>query len=101
MNRNNSNTPNSYSSSQNYPNPFNPSTTINYSIPNNLKGKNVNVVLSIYDVLGRKATTLVNAEQSPGNYKVQFNANTLASGIYFYRITAGKFIQSKKMILLK
>lgn len=90
------NIPSDYHFEQNYPNPFNPATTINYSVP-----KQSNVLIVIYDGLGRKVTTLVNEEKSAGNYKTEFKANNLPSGIYFYRIHAGNFIQTKKMILLK
>jgi hypothetical protein len=79
-----------------FPNPFNPSTTIRYQIP-----KNGNVSLKIYDVLGAEITTLVNEEKVAGKYEVNFNASKLASGVYIYRIQAGDFISSKKMILLK
>ncbi len=86
----------SYSLSQNYPNPFNPSTVINYSIP-----KSGLVTIKIYDVLGREVTTLVNEQKSAGNYFVQFSGSHLSSGIYFYRLTAGSFTQTKKLVLLK
>lgn len=81
---------------QNHPNPFNPSTVINYSIKNHCF-----VTLKVFDVLGRELRTLVKKEQSVGNYKVEFNASNLTSGIYFYRIQAGQFVVSKKMTLLK
>ena len=81
---------------QNYPNPFNPTTTISYSIPTESK-----VVLKIYNLLGEEVSTLVNNVQSAGVHNIQFNANKLASGTYIYRITAGKFTLTKKMILLK
>ena len=88
--------------SQNYPNPFNPSTIINYSIPNFAGNENfASVQLKIYDVLGREVATLVNRKQQPGNYEVSFNAVGLASGIYFYRLTAGNKISVKKMMLIK
>ncbi len=90
---------------QNYPNPFNPSTTIKYSIPN-IVGKEhasslQNVQLTVYDILGREVATLVNEQQTPGNYEVKFNAKNLGSGIYFYKLTAGNFSDIKKMIILK
>ncbi len=88
--------PKSYFLSQNYPNPFNPSTIIRYQLP--VKSK---VSLKVYDILGKEVASLVNEEQSAGNYKINFSFSNLASGIYFYRIQAGKFTQSKKMILLK
>jgi len=80
----------------NYPNPFNPTTIIKYELP---KAGLVN--LKIYDILGREVMTLVNNEQSPGVYKIPFKGENLSSGVYFYRIQAGSFVQSKKMILLK
>ncbi len=81
---------------QNYPNPFNPSTTINYQIP-----KSSFVTLKIYDVLGREVANLVNNEKQAGQYNVTFNASKFSSGIYFYRLQAGDFISTKKMILMK
>ncbi len=88
--------PENYNLSQNYPNPFNPTTLINYSIPSAQK-----VVLKVYDILGNEVATLVNQNQIAGNYSVDFNAAGLASGVYFYRLQSGSFIQMKKMILLK
>jgi glycosidase len=85
---------------QNYPNPFNPSTIINYQLP-----KSGLVNLKIYDVLGREIETLVNKEEPAGSYKVQFNSTakgiSLPSGIYFYRLQSGSYIETKKMILMK
>ena len=88
--------PTSFSLSQNYPNPFNPTTKIKYSIPGERK-----VILKVYDVLGRDVATLVNEVKQPGNYEVEFNGSEYSSGIYFYKLEAGSFIQVKKMILLK
>ncbi len=88
--------PAAYSLEQNYPNPFNPATNIAYSIPQ--KGF---VSLRVYDALGREVTTLVNEVKPAGNYLVNFNAERLSSGIYFYRLQTGGFTQSHKMILLK
>lgn len=85
-----------YDLSNAYPNPFNPITTINYSV-----AKQSNVTIIIYDVLSRQVTTLVNEEKPAGYYEVEFNASSLASGIYFYRIQAENFVDTKKMILLK
>jgi hypothetical protein len=90
------NLPENFVLAQNYPNPFNPTTQINYSIPSAQK-----VVLKVYDALGRDVATLVNDQQAAGNYTVDFNASNLASGIYFYRLQAGSFVQMKKMILMK
>jgi hypothetical protein len=81
---------------QNYPNPFNPSTVISWQLAVSSK-----VSLKVYDVLGNEVATLVNEEKSAGNYNVDFKGNNLASGIYFYTLRAGSFVQSRKMILLK
>ncbi|MCF6270668.1 MAG: exo-alpha-sialidase [Melioribacteraceae bacterium] len=98
--------PTEYSLSQNYPNPFNPSTTIKYTIPSVqtplLGGVGGGLVtLKVYDILGREVATLVNKQQKAGNYEVSFDASNLTSGVYFYRLHAGSFVESKKMILLK
>ncbi len=93
--------PNKFELAQNYPNPFNPSTKIKYSIPNVGTSRDLSVRLIIYDLLGRKVKTLVNREQRPGNYEVTFDGSKLSSGIYFYKLQAGSFIRTKKMILLK
>lgn len=90
------NYPKDYSLSQNYPNPFNPTTIINYSIPE--QGK---VALKVFDILGREIKTLVNKYQAAGSYEVEFNATELSSGIYFYRIIADGFVETKKMILMR
>jgi hypothetical protein len=94
---------------QNYPNPFNPTTKIKYSIPSvsqsplpgGARGGWMNVQLKIYDILGREVATLVNKQQSPGNYDVEFNASNLSSGVYFYKLTAGELVETRKMLLLK
>ncbi|MCF8261702.1 MAG: T9SS type A sorting domain-containing protein [Melioribacteraceae bacterium] len=85
--------------SQNYPNPFNPITTIRYTIPKNLE--KTHVILKIFDILGREVQNLVSEKQSGGEYEVLFNANGLPSGIYLYRLYAGDFTETKKLILLK
>ncbi len=89
---------------QNYPNPFNPTTTIIYAIPKvgdaNFASPTT-VKLVVYDALGREIATLVNKKQAPGKYSVQFNANNLPSGVYFYTLRAGNFVQTRKMILMK
>ena len=87
--------------SQNYPNPFNPTTTIKYSIPSIKTGHFQSVQLKVYDVLGRKVATLINEMQASGNYEVKFNAESLPSGVYYLKMTAGNFISVKKMMLLK
>jgi len=81
---------------QNFPNPFNPTTTIKYQIP-----ELSFVTIKVFDVLGSEIATLVNEEKPIGSYEVEFNATSLPSGIYFYRIQAGRFVETKKMILLK
>lgn len=88
--------PTSFKLEQNYPNPFNPSTTIRFSIP---EASFVKIYIS--DLLGREIESIVNDELSAGNYKVDFNASELASGIYLYTIKAGNHIQTRKMMLLK
>ena len=100
--RNHSIIPMNFSLSQNYPNPFNPTTIIEYSLPSTSGLKDVqNVQLKIYDILGREIKILVNEKQSPGNYKVNFRADNLSSGVYFYKIISGSFTQTKKMLLLQ
>ncbi len=88
--------PTSFKLYQNYPNPFNPTTTIEFDIP-----ERTNVKLIICDILGREVEKLVDSELEPGRYKVNFNARDLSSGVYFYRLEAGKFIDVRKMILMK
>jgi photosystem II stability/assembly factor-like uncharacterized protein len=82
--------------SQNYPNPWNPSTIIKYTIP-----KTSRVILKLYDITGKVIKTLVNEEKTAGNYELTIKAGNLPSGVYFYRIQAGSFVQTKKMILIK
>ena len=90
------NTPLVFNLYQNYPNPFNPITTIKYSIPELSK-----VRLTLFNLLGEEVTTLVNEEKNTGNYTVDFNADNLPSGVYFYQLKAGNFVETKKMILIK
>ena len=85
-----------YKLEQNYPNPFNPATTIKYLIP-----ESGLVTLKVYDILGREIVTLVDDYKPAGKYKTEFNARSLPSGVYFYKIQAGSFVETKKMILLK
>lgn len=85
-----------FSISQNFPNPFNPITTIKYEIP-----KTTNVKIEIFDILGRKIFTLMNEEKSSGRFECVFNASSFGSGVYYYRIEAGEYIQTRKMLLLK
>ena len=89
---------------QNYPNPFNPSTKIKFSVPNviaNEVKQSFLVTLKVYDILGTELATLVNEEKPSGSYEVEFNAASFPSGVYFYQLTAGESIQTKKMLLVK
>ncbi len=88
--------PQTYALLQNYPNPFNPTTVITYHLPINSF-----VTLKIYDVLGREVVGLVNGRQNAGSHSVIFNASNLPSGLYFYRLQAGTFSETKKLLLLK
>ena len=81
---------------QNYPNPFNPTTTINFSLP-----KTADVRLVVYNVLGQQVSELINEKMQAGAHTVQFKANNLATGVYFYRLEAGSYVDVKKMLLLK
>jgi hypothetical protein len=107
---NNNGRPASFKLYQNYPNPFNPTTRIKYTIStsplsSSYKGEKMKqswfVSLKVYDILGREVSTLVNKEQVPGTYEVNFNAGNLPSGVYLYRLTYGSFTETKKMILQK
>jgi len=97
--------PTEFSLLQNYPNPFNPSTVIKYSIATSTllggDGRGGLVTLKIYDILGREIATLVDKQQQPGNYNVEFNASNLSSGTYFYRLVSGDFSKTMKFILQK
>lgn len=87
---------NGYVLGQNYPNPFNPATKITFTLP-----EKSFVTLNVYDALGREASNLVNGEMFPGTYSRQWNAAGLSSGIYFYRLEAGSFIETRKLVLLR
>jgi hypothetical protein len=80
---------------QNYPNPFNPSTTIRYSLPTRL-----HVTLTVFNPLGQQVAVLVNGEQDAGSHDVQFNASGLPSGVYFYRLQAGAYVETRHLVLL-
>ena len=86
---------------QNYPNPFNPTTKIKFSIPSNVKSETSNVRLVVNDILGREVATLVNDKLQPGSYEVEWDASGYASGVYFYRLSATEYTETKKMILMK
>lgn len=88
--------PNTYALSQNYPNPFNASTVIKYTVP-----ELAWVTLEVYNSLGQRVTTLIDENKPAGYHSVNWDANYLASGIYFYRMTAGNFRESRKMVLVK
>lgn len=88
--------PKQFALEQNYPNPFNPATQIRYDVPNQ-----AHVRIAIYDILGRQVHMLVNEEMTPGRYTVEFDATRMASGVYIYRMQAGSFVQTRKMMLLK
>jgi len=89
-------TPREFALNQNYPNPFNPTTNIQYDIPND-----VFVNIKVYDMLGREVAELVNEVKNAGRYIVGFNGSNLASGIYYYKIKAGSFEQTRRMVLIK
>lgn len=96
IHKNGNEIPSSFDLKQNYPNPFNPSTKIEYSIP-----KQETVKIEVYDVIGNKLRDIVSETKPAGMYVVEFNANNLSSGIYFYKMTAGEFVKVNKMILVK
>ena len=93
---NNQNVPSEYRLEQNYPNPFNPTTTVKYALP-----KASNVTLRIYDMVGNEVMSVVNGHQAAGNYVETIDASSLASVVYFYKLTAGDFTESKKMSVVK
>ena len=88
--------PDAFSLEQNYPNPFNPVTTISYSLPVSQR-----VTLTVFDVLGREVARLVDGRKTPGRHEVVFDASTLPSGVYLYRLEAGPYIETKKLLLAK
>lgn len=97
--------PKEFSLEQNYPNPFNPNTMIRYEIPgqsaSGRRNDNMLVVLKVYDVLGNEVAALVNEEKPAGKYEVEFDGTVLPSGIYFYQLRSGNYVETKKMVLLK
>ncbi len=88
--------PGTFRLSQNYPNPFNPSTTISYSIP-----EYTNISIKVFDILGNEIETLISEEKPAGSYEALFDGTELTSGVYFYRVHAGDFISTKRMVLMK
>jgi hypothetical protein len=111
INEETKNSPEHFELYQNYPNPFNPTTRIKYTIPSVGTQRAVSVLLKVYDILGNEVSTLVNEVRQPGVYEVEFSnvgmrhasstTNALPSGVYFYQLKSGSFIQTKKMILLR
>ncbi len=92
----NNGSPNEYSLYQNYPNPFNPSTIIDYSVP-----EKSFIRLSVFNAIGQEVAILIQEEMEPGTYTITFNAANLPSGVYFYRLQSGNFIETRKMVLMK
>jgi len=92
----NSKVVNNYTLEQNYPNPFNPSTTIEFALP-----KPAFITLKVYNLLGEEVTTLVADKLMAGRYKYDWDANGVASGVYLYRLQAGEFVQTRKLILMR
>jgi len=93
-----------FSVAQNYPNPFNPSTKIKFTISSVIASgakQSQPITLKVYDILGNEVATLVNEEKPAGTYEVEFNATSLPSGVYFYQLKTGSFVETKKMVLLK
>ncbi len=88
--------PFTFSLNQNFPNPFNPSTTIQFRIPHTAR-----TLLAVYDILGREISTILNQELAPGDHSVEWDSSKVSSGVYFYRLTSGEFVDTKKMIVAK
>lgn len=96
--------PKEFKLSQNYPNPFNPSTKIKFSIPllrGVAEGRGVSVKMTVYDITGRVVSTPVNENLKPGNYEISFDGSAYSSGVYFYKLTSGSFVDTKKMLMIK
>ncbi len=98
---NNETIPSNFILYQNYPNPFNPQTTIKYDIPKAPFTSETHVTLVIYDILGKEVKTLVNEYKKTGSYLVEFDGSNLASGVYFYKISASNYVETKKLVLIK
>jgi hypothetical protein len=93
--------PQEYYLYQNYPNPFNPVTKIKFDIRAGIRSQESEVKLIIYDITGREISILVNEKLNPGTYEVTFDGSNFASGVYFYQLRTGDFVETKKLILLK
>src|SRR4030095_2010678 len=96
ISNNNNEIPHEYILAQNYPNPFNPTTNINFALP-----KGGAVELKVFDILGSEVSVLANLYMEPGFHSIKFDASDLSSGLYFYTLKTGEFIQTKKMVLMK
>jgi hypothetical protein len=96
VNPNGINLPDKFALEQNYPNPFNPTTNIKFSLP-----QATNVQLVIYNSMGQEVKSLVNGYKNAGSYSVDFNASSLSSGVYFYKLITSEFVETKKMTLVK
>ena len=98
--------PSNFALDQNYPNPFNPTTTIRFTIPEEMRHEKQEVKLKVYDILGKEIATLISENKSAGRYEIEFNSHSgeglnLTSGVYFYQLKAGIFVETKKMVLLR
>ncbi len=93
--------PESFRLDQNYPNPFNPETKIRFEISSSVRGQKSEVRLSVYDIAGKEVARLVNEELPAGIYEYDFNGASLSTGMYFYRLEAGSFAETRKMVLVK
>jgi hypothetical protein len=106
INLSSSGIPDRFNLEQNYPNPFNPTTNIQFSIASAQSGSASGgnrqlTIVKVYDVLGREVATLVNEVKEPGTYTVKFDGSNLASGVYFYRLLAGTYVETRKLLLLR
>jgi hypothetical protein len=97
----NNSSPKEYKLHQNYPNPFNPSTKIKFDIPESVKGQASNTKLVVYDIVGKVITTLIDVQLQPGSYEKEWDGSNYTSGIYFYKLTAGNYTETKKMLMIK
>ena len=101
LNQVSQNTVSLYNLHQNYPNPFNPNTSIKFEIPSSVRGEKSKVKLSVYDTVGKEVGVLVDSELLPGVYEYSFDGSGLGSGVYFYKLQSGDFIETRRMVLLK
>jgi hypothetical protein len=101
VNKTGNEVPSQFKLYQNYPNPFNPVTKIKFSLPLPSEGGAVAVKLVVFDILGREAAVLVNEQLEPGTYEVNWDGTSRSSGVYFYKLIAGDYTQTNKMMLVK